>query len=311
VERESLSHLRRSDHVSRGFSVPPLEHRELRYFVAVAEELHFTRAAGRLEMAQPPLSVAIAQLEAKLGTRLFERDSRHVELTPAGAALLKRARPILRQLEEAVVATRQARAGQPSVVRIAADAVATFSVLPALVLALGRAEGAVEVESEQLIPAAIVAGLLAGDIDAGVLVADEEQPGLATQLLRRTAPVAVFEASHPLAHRKRVRVAELAEHRLALWPEEQAPDTYRLVRSIFDGVELKRGVATIPMHSGAWAEELAAGSFCVIPADSPRTLEYSFAAIGDTPMTFDTRLVWNEEAPPPSLEAIRAAAATL
>ena len=310
MEREPLSPLRRSDQVTRGFSVPPLEHRELRYFVAVAEELHFTRAAGRLEMAQPPLSVAIAQLEAKLGTRLFERDSRHVELTPAGAALLKRARPILRQLEDAVVATRQAREGE-AVVRIAADFVSATSLAPALTLALARAEAGVEVEAEQRIPAAIVAGLLGGDIDVGILVAHAEQPGLVTQLVGRAAPVAVFALSHPLAHRKRVRRDELAEHRLALWPEDQAPDTHRLVRSLFDGIELERGIATIPMHSGAWAEELAAGSFCVLPADAPRVPDYASAAITGTSTTFDTQLAWNESAPPPFLDAIRAAAAGL
>jgi DNA-binding transcriptional LysR family regulator len=313
MERETLTPLRRSERLpSRSFRVPPLEHRELRYFVAVAEELHFTRAAGRLAIAQPPLSVAIAQLEAKLGTRLFERDSRHVKLTPAGTALLRRARPILRQLEDAVAVTRDARSGgAAAVVRVAADVVATFSALPALVLALERAEEGLEVESEQRIPAEIVGGLLAGDVDVGLLVARDAHPGLAMQRVRRAAPVALFERSHPLARRKRVRLAELAEHRLALWPEEQAPDTHGLVLSLFDGLALEGGTVTIPMHSGAWAEELAAGSFCVVPADAPRVADYTAAAIADATATFDTQLAWNEATPPPFLDEIRDAATGL
>ena len=90
----------------RGLALPHVQQRELRYFVAVAEELNFSRAARRLDISQPPLSAAIAQLESKLGVQLFERNSRRVTMTPAGAELLVRARRILLDIDEAVWAVR-------------------------------------------------------------------------------------------------------------------------------------------------------------------------------------------------------------
>jgi DNA-binding transcriptional LysR family regulator len=99
--------------VRDGLAIPQVEQRELRYFVAVAEELHFTRAAARLAVSQPPLSATIARLEAKLGAQLFVRDSRNVALTAAGAELLARARRILDDVDEAVGAVRQAAVAGP------------------------------------------------------------------------------------------------------------------------------------------------------------------------------------------------------
>jgi DNA-binding transcriptional LysR family regulator len=312
MERNAEMPPRRSeDTPPLGLAVPHVEHRELRYFVAVAEELHFTHAAERLEMSQPPLSAAIAHLESKLGTRLFERDSRNVRLTSAGAALLQRARPILRQVDDAVDAARRAQVGPVTRVLLVTDSVSRASIAPALGLALERADERLAVEVEELLPAAITVALRAGDADLAVYVGDGNQPGLGTERLRSVAPVAVFDKSHPLAGRKRVRLAELAKHRLALWPEEQAPETHRQVLSLFAGLELQRGVAILPMFSGVWAEELASGSFCVLPADAPIVSAYAPAAIAGTSMTFDTWLAWNEGAQPWFVESVRAAAAAL
>src|SRR4029077_20258020 len=100
--------LHRFDDTSHGLALPQVEQRELRYFVAVAEELHFTRAAARLDISQPPLSATISRLEAKLGTQLFVRDSRNDALTPAGAELMTHARRFLTKIDEAIDAVRHA-----------------------------------------------------------------------------------------------------------------------------------------------------------------------------------------------------------
>jgi DNA-binding transcriptional LysR family regulator len=311
MEREVATPLRRSEDTLAGFALPQIQHRELRYFVAVAEELHFTRAAERLEMSQPPLSATIAQLESKLGTRLLERDSRNVRLTPAGAALLQRARSILRQLDDAVEATRQASGG--ATLRLVTDTVSAAVVVPALTLALERNGngGGSGVRVEQLLLGAIPAALRSGDADVAVFVGADRHPGIAMDLLRRVPPVALFDRSHPLAGRKRVRRDELTPYRLALWPEDEAPDAHELVLSIFADVPLIQPVAILPMFSGIWAEELAAGAFCVVSADSPITAEYAIARISDTAVTFDTWLAWNEAAPPATLAAVRETAAAL
>jgi DNA-binding transcriptional LysR family regulator len=309
MEREAVSPLRRSEDTPVGFALPHIQHRELLYFVAVAEELHFTRAAERLEMSQPPLSAAIAQLEAKLGTRLLDRDSRNVRLTPAGAELLQRARSILRQLDDAVEATRRA---PEAAIRLVTDSVSAVLAVPAFTLALARnGNGRPDVLVEQLVPGAIPGALLAGDADVAVFVGADRHSGLAMDLLRRVPPVALFDRSHPLAGRKRVRRDELAAYRLALWPEAEAPDAHEVVLSLFADVQLTQPLAILPMFSGIWAEELAAGAFCVVSGDAPITAEYVLARITDTTATFDTWVAWNEAAPPAALDAVREAAAAL
>src|SRR5579875_3512971 len=108
-----------------------MELRQLRYFVAVAEELHFRRAAQRLHISQPPLTRQIAALEAELGCRLLERTRRRVQLTPAGEAFLGQARTILGELDVAVATARAIGSGQAGVLRIAFVGSALSSIVPA------------------------------------------------------------------------------------------------------------------------------------------------------------------------------------
>src|SRR5437588_6810683 len=109
-----------------------LELRHLRYFVAVAEERNFSRAAERLHMAQSPLSAAIRQLEQEVGAELLNRSSRGVTLTPAGDVLLDRALRILESVEGAVAAARRADSGELGTVRIGFSWSARFATLPTL-----------------------------------------------------------------------------------------------------------------------------------------------------------------------------------
>src|SRR4051794_37509046 len=107
-----------------------MELRHLKYFVAVAEELHFGRAALRLHIAQPPLSKQIRQFEEELGLRLLERTKRHVALTPAGRVLLKDAREILARSDEAVESARRAARGETGRLSVGFVGSATYDVLP-------------------------------------------------------------------------------------------------------------------------------------------------------------------------------------
>src|SRR5438874_2617399 len=109
-----------------------IELRHLRYFVAVAEELNFSRAAQRLHMAQPPLSVAIRQLEQELGIELLERTTHAVKLTDAGRTLLEGTGRIFAELEHTVTATRRAAAGELGTLRVAFSWSARFETLPAI-----------------------------------------------------------------------------------------------------------------------------------------------------------------------------------
>ena len=133
--------------------------RELRYFVAVAEERHFGRAAVRLHMAQPPLSQAIKRLEADLGVRLLHRTTRQVDLTPAGADYLDRARAILAAVDDAGERARRVADGVVGRLRIGCVGSATYTLLPAFARRLREDLPDVEVafRGEMLGPAQVEA----------------------------------------------------------------------------------------------------------------------------------------------------------
>ena len=186
--------------------------RELRYFVAVAEELHFGRAAQRLGMAQPPLSRAIRQLERRLGADLLHRTSRSVTLTEPGAVLLREARAALDAVAAAEHRTRRAvlaAAGEPSVV-LAVKAGASSELLAKLLDAHAAEPGAVRVEVELCGPGQQARLLRSGRADVALLHRPfDDTSGLDTEELLTEGQVAVVPVGHPLTTRRELRLADL------------------------------------------------------------------------------------------------------
>ena len=201
-------------------SVGEVETRELRYFVAVAELLHFGRAADRLGIAQPPLSRAIRQLEHRLGVTLFERSSRAVTLTPAGQVLLREARVAL----DAVAAAerRTLRAAEPGIVLVT-KAGASTELLAKLLDAYAAEPGAVPVEVMLCGPGQQETLLRDGRADVGLLHRPfDVTTGLDVEELNRETQVLVLPAGHPLSLRDAVAhddVAILAGLPLPRWPD--------------------------------------------------------------------------------------------
>ncbi|MEY9926397.1 DNA-binding transcriptional LysR family regulator [Catenulispora sp. GP43] len=187
-----------------------METRELQYFAAAAEELHFGKAAERLGIAQPALSRTIAQLERRLGVTLLERTSRKVELTEAGAVLLAEARSILGAVAAAERRTREAAQARPRVVF--AVKTGTAGDLVAKLLDAYRAEpGAATVELLLCEAHQHRRLLLSGQADVALLhLPFDPAEGLDTETLYTEAQVAVLPAGHPLAARTQIRNAELA-----------------------------------------------------------------------------------------------------
>ncbi|WP_019056236.1 LysR family transcriptional regulator [Streptomyces prunicolor] len=181
-----------------------LETRELAYFVAVAEELHFGKAAERLGIAQPPLSRAISRLERRMGVRLLERTSRRVALTDAGAVFLGESRQLLDSLDAAV--RRAQRARQPGRLVMAVRPGSASGLVADLVRSA-------EVGSHDVVfthdrPAA----LRDGRADVALLcIGTDDLTGLRTAVLTEEAPYALLPRDHPLARRTVVTVAELAQ----------------------------------------------------------------------------------------------------
>lgn len=194
-----------------------MELRHLRYFQAVAEERHFGRAAERLHMAQPPLSQQIRQLEAELGVTLLDRNTRKVELTPAGAAYLERVRRILADVDDAAEQAGRVAAGIEGRLVVGCVGSATYSLLPAFARALRETLPGVDlvVRGEMLVPDQ-VAALVAGRIDLALLRPPVEEPGLEVTPLRSDRLIVALPEGHRLAERKRLRVRDLREEDLVV-----------------------------------------------------------------------------------------------
>jgi LysR family transcriptional regulator, benzoate and cis,cis-muconate-responsive activator of ben and cat genes len=190
-----------------------VESRELRYFVAVAEELHVGRAAERLGMAQPPLSRAVAQLERRLGVTLLDR-SRPLRLTDAGAVLLQEGRAALDALEAAEQRTRRAAptpAGAPGIA-IATKAGASDELLAKLLDAYAAEPGAVPVEVVLCGPAQQARLLRTGRVDVALLHPPiDDVEGLDVEVLHEEGQVALLPAGHPLSTRAAVTTAEVED----------------------------------------------------------------------------------------------------
>lgn len=214
--------------------------RHLRYFVAVAEERHFGRAAERLHMAQPPLSQQIRQLEAELGVDLLHRTTRRVDLTAAGLAYLKRARAILAEVDDAARLARRVAAGAVGHLTIGCVGSATYSLLPALSRRLSLELPGVDFSfcGEMLAPDQVEA-LRTGAIDVALLRPPVADLSLTVRTLRRDRLVVAVPADHPLAKRSRLRAHDLADADLIMHSADRRSVMYNVVlRLLHDaGVE--------------------------------------------------------------------------
>lgn len=189
-----------------------MELRHLRYFVAVAEERHFGRAAERLHIAQSPLSQQIRTLEAELGGPLFERTTRRVELTPAGEILLGRARTVLASADAAAEDTRRAARGELGQLSIGFTGSTTYALLPPVAAGLRDALPGVKLQLHgEMVTPAQVAGLLGGSLDLGILRPPVHSAELAVEVIRSEPMIAVLPATHRLAAEEKVRLADLAD----------------------------------------------------------------------------------------------------
>ncbi|WP_110206716.1 LysR substrate-binding domain-containing protein [Nocardioides daejeonensis] len=208
--------------------------RHLRYFVVVAEERHFGRAAERLHMAQPPLSQQIRRLEAEVGVELFVRTTRRVDLTAAGAAYLLRARTILASVDAAADEARRVAAGVVGRLAIGCVGSATYSLLPALSRRLAEELPGVDFafRGEMLVSDQVEA-LRRGTIDIALLRPPVADGMLTVTPLRTERLVVAVPDSHPLAARRQIRVADLEGVDLIVHSADRRSAMYEVVRRLF------------------------------------------------------------------------------
>lgn len=166
-------------------------------FIAVAEELHFGRAAERLHMTQPPLSRQIQQLEAELGVQLIDRTTRTVTLTPAGVAFLPDARRILQLAESAALTVKRVPAGDLGTVVVGFTAASAHAVLPRLLERTREKLPDVKLELREMVSSVQLEALMSGDIDLGMARPPLKRPGIVSRPLLHEQLVAALPAGHP------------------------------------------------------------------------------------------------------------------
>ncbi|AUC96702.1 LysR family transcriptional regulator [Bradyrhizobium sp. UASWS1016] len=197
--------------------------RQMRYFVAVAETLHFGRAAERLHISQPPLSRQIAALEKELGVRLFERESRRARLTPAGRRFLEDARAVLMSFDQACRNARLAERGEIGELAIGFMMHAAYTSLPGLARRYMADHPQVHVELREVVPGALAEAVLSGRFDAAIMFNPGPIKGLETRIIHRERMCLALHPSHPLANRAVVNARQLKGQPLIATPTEAAP----------------------------------------------------------------------------------------
>ncbi|MEU1047205.1 LysR family transcriptional regulator [Streptomyces sp. NPDC005897] len=200
--------------------------RHLRIFVAVAEELHFSRAADRLGMAQPPLSQAVRRLEKDLGAELFDRSRRQVKLTPAGTVLLDEARELLLGEERLRTLTRRADEGESETLRAGVPPGTTVATLSLLLGACAEHYPGMSVDLQEITTDEQLRLIASGELDVGLVHQPVDVTGLRLGPEVRVELGVVLPRVSPLARLPEVALAELAGHDLVLLPRAQAPGWY-------------------------------------------------------------------------------------
>lgn len=236
--------------------------RELECFLAVAEELSFTRAAKRLNLAQPPLSRHIKNLEDKLEVSLFERSRRNVSLTAAGRAFREEAATILHQLRRAAEAARRAAAGETDRLEIGFVSAVLSSELVEVFATYRRENPNVRLILHDLLPADQLAALEKGELDLGFVgVAPEVVPSSLSITTWRDERLMVYlPADHPLAKRKRIRLSSLKDEPFVLVSPEAAPAYSLLVKRLCQEAGFRPAIVQEVMRAQAAAAMTVAGS---------------------------------------------------
>jgi DNA-binding transcriptional LysR family regulator len=227
--------------------------------LAVAEELHFTRAAERLQIAQPALSQQIRRLEAEVGEALFHRTKRVVELTPAGQAMVRPARQALADADEAVAAAQRAARGETGHLRIGFIESAAMTFVPAAVRRFRQRHPEVGLSLSELAVGAQVERLLAETLDVGIVRLPLSSKGLELGTIADEGLVVVAPSAHPLAERERVSPAALAGEPLVLLAREMVPAVYDQVIALLHehgGAEIAQEATSIQAVLGLVAAGL-------------------------------------------------------
>jgi DNA-binding transcriptional LysR family regulator len=283
---------------------------QLRCFVALAEELHFHRAAARLNMTQPPLSRQIQLLEHRLGAVLVLRGHGAVRLTPAGEAFLHDARRLLRLAELAALHARRIALGQSGRITVGFTAASGYGVLPRLVALIRARLPEVELDLREMVSLEQLEALQAGRIDLALLRPLVRRPGIRTARLQREPLLLALPQGHPLLDRHSIGIADLADQPLITYPPGEGRYLHDLVMGIFQvsGVAPARVQHISQTHSILTLVGAGLG-IALVPEAAGRLRPEGVLLRplpGPVPVAAELALAWREEGENPAAPAVLA-----
>lgn len=285
--------------------------KQLRSFLVVAREQNFSRAAIRLNMAQPPLSQRIRQLEEHLGVALFIRNTRRVELSAAGLAFQSAIEPLLAQLDAAVDTCHRAARGETGSLRIGYSGRASFKLLPRLMLAFRTRFPEVLLDLVGPLPSGALKTLLLNEqVDVALCFLPLKAPGLVSRPLAAIDFLLAMPASHPFASNKDVSLSSLAEEPFVAYPSNQG----YLLRDAMDAQCRKAGFVPRVMRESESSQVLlylvAAGTGVSIVPSELQTHEaiegIVFKSLGDAALQLEHGLTWRTDNANPALHNLLA-----
>ena len=231
----------------------------MKYFIAVAEELHFGHAAERLHMAQPPLSQQIKKLEQELGVQLLNRTKRKVELTPAGKLFLDEARLTLQQAERAQRIAQEAERGMRGRLRIGFVTSACYSIVPILIRRFRQENPLIDLEMIEMTPSQQIEAMEDGTIDAGLLRPPIGPSCMLVKTLFEEPMVVALPSDHRKGAETSIDLKTLAEDAFILFPRHHGPGIYDVVMKTCHEADFTPNVSYAPNEMQTLLTYVASG----------------------------------------------------
>jgi DNA-binding transcriptional LysR family regulator len=279
-----------------------IELRQLRYFIAVAEESHFGRAAVRLHMTQPPLSQTIQSLEAVLGTPLFARTKRSVALTPAGIALLPEARRILQQASALPDLARRAASGESGLLSLSFVSSADYSVLPPLLREFRERYPLVQIDLREATTDVQLEDLMQGRIDAGLLIPPLHDKARAeldyVTVLSEPLILAVPQGLKALRGKKSVSLKAVADMPLIIFPRRIAPAFHDAIVGCFRDAGLTPRIGQEAIQMQTIVGLVSAGMGIALVPQSVSNLKrpgVEYKPLSNKTVSVETGLAWRRD----------------
>jgi len=283
-----------------------MELRHLRYFIAVAEELHFSKAAARLHIAQPPLSQQLQQLEAELGVQLFHRKTkRQVQLTEAGKVFLQEAYGLLKQLETAVALTQKIGRGQTGQLRIGFTSLVIYHLLPLILREFRQQFWEVELVLLELTTSQQEQALRDSRIHVGFAHPPLEDDTLSYQCIYFETLVVALPSTHTLTQKESIQVRSLLSEPLIMFPRYLAPGLYERIISLFQQANFQPNITQEAIQMQTIIGLVSAGMGVAVIPSSLQNLQRSgvvYRPIVEQVPVIETAVIWHQENLTPVVE---------